>query len=150
MIVLPALAGTVAGCADSHFTSSNASMQPTSDTGRTQREAPVQVGYGMTSDGPTTDLYTEIFRPKRDEAPAPAAVAQGQPTAAAPATVAQGRPGARSPATVAQNQPAMASNAAPPAPAAPPAEQATPTAYGISSNGPTTDLYTELFGRNRE
>lgn len=150
MIVLPALAGTVAGCADSHFASSNASMQTTSDTGRTQREAPVQVGYGMTSDGPTTDLYTEIFRPKRDEAPAPAAVAQGQPTAAAPATVAQGRPGARSPATVAQNQPAMASNAVPPAPAAPPAEQATPTAYGISSNGPTTDLYTELFGKNRE
>jgi len=104
----------------------------------------------MTSDGPTTDLYTELFRPKRDEAPAPAAVAQGLPTAAAPTTVAQGRPGARSPATVAQNQPAMASNAVPPAPAAPPAEQATPTAYGISSNGPTTDLYTELFGRNRE
>jgi len=44
----------------------------------------------------------------------------------------------------------MASNAVPPAPAAPPAEQATPTAYGISSNGPTTDLYTELFGKNRE
>jgi hypothetical protein len=149
MIVLPALAGTLGGCADSHFASSNASMQTSSDTGRTQREPPVQVGYGMTSDGPTTDLYTEIFRPKRDEAPA-AAVAQGQPTAAAPATVAQGRPGARSPATVAQNQPAMASNAVPPAPAAPPAEQATPTAYGISSNGPTTDLYTELFGRNRD
>jgi hypothetical protein len=149
MIVLPALAGTLGGCADSHFASSNASMQTSSDTGRTQREPPVQVGYGMTSDGPTTDLYTEIFRPKRDEAPA-AAVAQSQPTAAAPATVAQGRPGARSTATVAQNQPAMASNAVPPAPAAPPAEQATPTAYGISSNGPTTDLYTELFGRNRE
>jgi hypothetical protein len=41
----------------------------------------------------------------------------------------------------------MASNAVP---AAPPAEAATPTAFGISSNGPTTDLYTELFGRNRE
>ena len=151
MIVLPALAGTVAGCADSHFASSNASMQTSSDTGRTPREPPVQVGYGMTSDGPTTDLYTELFRPKRDEAPAaPAAVAQGQPAAAAPATVAQGRPAARSPATVAQNPTATASNAVPPAPAAPPAEQATPTAFGISRNVPTTDLYTELFGRNRE
>jgi hypothetical protein len=146
MIVLPALAGTVAGCADSHFASSNASMQTSSDTGRTQREPPVQVGYGMTSDGPTTDLYTELFRSKRDEAPAaPAAVAQGQP--AAPATVAQGRPATGS--AVAQNQPAIASNAVPPAPAAPPAEPATQTAFGLSSNGPTTDLYTELFGKNR-
>ncbi len=150
MIVLPALVGTLGGCADSHFASSNASMQTSSDTGRPQREAPVQVGYGMTSDGPTTDLYTEIFRPKRDDAPAAPAVAQGQPTAAAPATVAQGRPGARSPAAVAQNQAATAANVVPPAPAAPPAEPATPTAYGISSNGPTTDLYTELFGRNRQ
>jgi hypothetical protein len=150
MIVLPALAGTVAGCADSHFASSNASMQTSSDTSRTQREPPVQVGYGMTSDGPTTDLYSEIFRPKRDEAPAAPAVAQGQPTAGAPATVAQGRPGARSSATVAQNQSATAANAVPPAPAAPPAEPTTPAAYGISSNGPTTDLYTELFGKNRE
>jgi hypothetical protein len=146
MIVLPALAGTLAGCADSHFASSNASMQTSSDTGRTQREPPVQVGYGMTSDGPTTDLYSEIFRPKRDEAPAaPAAVAQGQPVAGTPGTVAQGRPATGS--AVAQNQPAMASNAVP---AAPPAEAATPTAFGISSNGPTTDLYTELFGRNRQ
>jgi hypothetical protein len=146
MIVLPALVGTVAGCADSHFASSNASMQTSSDTGRTQREPPVQVGYGMTSDGPTTDLYTELFRPKRDEAPAaPAAVAQGQP--GAPATVAQGRPATGS--AVAQNQPAIASNAVPPAPAAPPAEPATQTAFGLSSNGPTTDLYTELFGKNR-
>ena len=146
MIVLPALAGTVAGCANSHFASSNASMQTTSDTGR--REAPTQVGYGMSSDGPTTDLYTELFRPNRDEAPAaPAAVAQGQPATGARTTVAQGRPGTGS--VVAQNQPAMASNAAAPAPAAPPAEPATQTAFGLSSNGPTTDLYTELFGKNR-
>jgi hypothetical protein len=144
MIVLPALAGTVAGCADSHFASSNASMQTSSETGQTQREPPVRVGYGMTSDGPTTDLYTELFRPKRDEAAGPAAVAQGQ--TGAPTTAAQGRPTTGAPGTVAQNQPAMASNTAPPAPA----EAATPTAYGISSNGPTTDLYTELFGKNRQ
>ena len=143
MIVLPALAGTIAGCADSHFASSNASMQTTSDTGR--REPPVQVGYGMSSDGPTTDLYTELFRPKRDEAPA--AVAQGQPAAGAPTSVAQGRPGTGS--VVAQNQPAMAANAMPPAQAAAPAEPSTQTAFGLSSNGPTTDLYTELFGKNR-
>jgi hypothetical protein len=148
MFVLPALAGTVAGCADSHFASSNASMQTSSDTGRAQRDPAVQVGYGMSSDGPTTDLYTELFRPTRNEAPAaPAAVAQGQPVVGTPGTVAQGRPGTGS--AVAQNQPAMASNAAAPAPAAPPAEPGTQTAFGLSSNGPTTDLYTELFGKNR-
>jgi hypothetical protein len=147
MIVLPALAGTVAGCADSHFASSNASIQTTSDTGRAQRDPAVQVGYGMSSDGPTTDLYSELFRPTRDEAPASTAVAQGPPAAGTPTTVAQGRPGTRS--AVAQNQPAMASNAVPPAPAGPPPEPTTQTAFGLSSNGPTTDLYTELFGKNR-
>src|SRR5271170_1307255 len=119
----------VAGCADSHFASSNASasMQPSSDTDRTQREPPVQVGYGMTSDGPTTDVYTEIFGSSKAR--------ENAAVTASPPAVAQGRPAAGSSAAVPQGQPAMASNAAPPMPAAPPAEQATPSAYGISSNG---------------
>ena len=45
---------------------------------------------------------------------------------------------------------ALATAAAPPpAPAGPPPEPTTQTAFGLSSNGPTTDLYTELFGKNR-
>src|SRR5271170_3635513 len=100
----------VAGCADSHFASSNASasMQPSSDTDRTQREPPVQVGYGMTSDGPTTDVYTEIFgsskaRENAAVTASPPAVAQGpQPATGAPGAVAQSRSATGSSMAVAQ------------------------------------------------
>jgi hypothetical protein len=146
VIVLPALASMVAGCADSRIAGANA--QASSENGRTQRPAPVQTGYGLSSDGPTTDLYTELFRSK--DAPATAAsgaVAQGQPsTMSSPVTVAQSQPIAAPPAAVSQGQPAIAANAAQPMPAAPQAPPATATVYGMSSDGPTTDLYTELFG----
>jgi hypothetical protein len=36
-----------------------------------------------------------------------------------------------------------------PAPPQPPPEPDAPAAYGITSNGPTTDLYTEIFGPRR-
>ena len=146
MIVLPALASMVAGCADSRIAGANA--QASSDNGRTQRPAPVQTGYGLSSDGPTTDLYTELFRSKdAPAAPASAAVVQGQPSTASPVTVAQGQPiAAPPPAAVSQGQPAIAASAAQQVPAAPQAPPATATVYGMSSDGPTTDLYTELFG----
>jgi hypothetical protein len=142
MIVLPAAASMIAGCADSRLAANNADAQAA---------APYQTGYGISSSGPTTDLYTELFRNNsRDD---------GNPPATAPAgAVAQG--------TGAQPQPAVASSTVPPAPYAtasnaapqvqpaapaavqpePPPPPAVPTAYGISSNGPTTDLYTEIFG----
>jgi hypothetical protein len=145
MIVLPALASMVAGCADSRIAGANA--QASSENGRTQRPAPVQTGYGLSSDGPTTDLYTELFRSK--DAPATAssaAVVQSQPSTASPVTVAQGQPITAPPAAVSQGQAAIAANAAQPMPAAPQAPPATATVYGMSSDGPTTDLYTELFG----
>jgi hypothetical protein len=145
MIVLPALASMVAGCADSRIAGANA--QASSENGRTQQPAPVQTGYGLSSDGPTTDLYTELFRSK--DAPATAAstaVAQGQPSTASPVTVAQGQPIAPPPAAVSQGQPAIAANVAQPIPATPQGPPATATVYGMSSDGPTTDLYTELFG----
>jgi hypothetical protein len=145
VIVLPALASMVAGCADSRIAGANA--QASSENSRTQRPAPVQTGYGLSSDGPTTDLYTELFRSKDAPiAPSSATVAQGQPATASPVTVAQGRPTTASPAAVPQGQPATAANAAQQIPAAPQAPPATATVYGMSSDGPTTDLYTELFG----
>jgi hypothetical protein len=112
MIVLPALAIMIAGCADSRMAATNADAQAS---------APYQTGYGLSSNGPTTDLYTELFRNNaRDDRNAPATASSG--------TVQQGQPAT---AGVAQQEPV------------PPAS---PTAFGISSNGPTTDLYTELFG----
>ena len=123
----------------------------------------------MTSDGPTTDLYTEIFGPRQ---PAPAtnvAAAQPvQPVAAQPITPVQqsaaaARPGQTATATSRQGQTTAASRAPQPAygqpaavqpvqvaqqpaPPPPPPEPDTPAAYGITANGPTTDLYTEIFG----
>jgi hypothetical protein len=127
-----------------------------------QAEAPYQAGYGMSSNGPTTDLYTELFRNKaRDNAPVATAAAgpvlQGQPVQGQPATasntVQRGQP-VTAANTVQRGQPANnAANTVPPGqPAAVPVAQeepppqAVPTAFGISSNGPTTDLYTEIFG----
>jgi hypothetical protein len=133
----------VAGCADSRIAGANA--QASSENGRTQRPAPVQTGYGLSSDGPTTDLYTELFRSKdAPTAPSSATVAQGQPSTASPVAVAQGQSTTASPAAVPQGRPATAANAAQQMPAAP--QAATATVYGMSSDGPTTDLYTELFG----
>jgi hypothetical protein len=145
VIVLPALASMVAGCADSRIAGANA--QASSENGRTQRPAPVQTGYGLSSDGPTTDLYTELFRSKdAPTAPSSATVAQGQPSTASPVAVAQDQSTTASPAAAPQGRPATAANAAQQMPAAPQAPPATATVYGMSSDGPTTDLYTELFG----
>jgi hypothetical protein len=147
MVVLPTIASMIAGCADSRMAANNADAQAS---------APYQVGYGMSSNGPTTDLYTEIFGSKtRDDRNATAAagpVPQGQP-ATASNTVQRGQPVAAA-NTVQRGQPATgAANSVPPGQPAPvpvaqeePPPQAVPTAYGISSNGPTTDLYTEIFG----
>ena len=139
----------IAGCADSRMAANNADAQAS---------APYQVGYGMSSNGPTTDLYTEIFGNKaRDDRNAPVATAasgpvpQGQPVTASN-TVQRGQPVTAANAAQ-RGQPATAANALPPGqPTAVPVAQeepppqAVPTAYGISSNGPTTDLYTEIFG----
>jgi hypothetical protein len=153
MVVLPAAASMIAGCADSRMAANNADAQA---------EAPYQAGYGMSSNGPTTDLYTELFRNKaRDDRNAPVATAaagpvpQGQPAQGQPVTASNQRGQPVTAANTAQRgQPATAAaNSVPPGqPAAVPVAQeepppqAVPTAYGISSNGPTTDLYTEIFG----
>ena len=47
---------------------------------------------------------------------------------------------------MAQAAPAPAPGVVPQQPATPPAPLPSPTAYGIPSDGPTTNLYNELFG----
>src|SRR5579864_1995192 len=79
-LALAAVAIAVAGCADSRVASNSAASG--------QAEQPYKTGYGFTSDGPNTDLYTELFGPRKTEA--------------APATAA---------ATTQQMQPSIASTA---------------------------------------
>ena len=89
MIVLPAIAIMIAGCADSRLAATNDGVgaQASGESTPARRSTPYQTGYGLTSDGPTTDLYTELFRPNaRDDGSAaapvsPGAVQQGQPAA---------------------------------------------------------------------
>jgi hypothetical protein len=175
MAVLAAVAITVAGCADSRM--SNAGSNSAAGA-QASGEAPYHTAYGIASDGPTTDLYTELFGSSRRDnanATAPASMSpavtqqQIQPVTApaapqpvqpatASATTRQGQRTTAS-ATGRQVQPAPAPAPAPapvatqvvqqPAPPQPPPEPDTPSAYGITSNGPTTDLYTELFGPRR-
>jgi hypothetical protein len=118
------LAMIATGCSDSRFAAANAAM----NSGGNQ-PASYQAGYGLSSEGTTTDLYTELKgslqRPERPQASASvqqpvSAGVNGQQIAAA-------SPGAAQP----NNPP-----------------QPTPTAsvYGMSSDGPTTDVYSALFG----
>jgi hypothetical protein len=168
----------IAGCADSRLAAtnnpSNASAQASNEV--SQGEPSYKTGYGFSSDGPTTDLYTELFGSSRrdDRNPAPAAPAQPVEPVVASTTIqpvptaagakpkiqratasAANRQVQPTNATVATRQvqpasaPVTAQAAQQPAPPQAPAEADTPSAYGITSNGPTTDLYTELFGPRR-
>ena len=157
---LAAVAIAVAGCA--------ASNNATSAQASAQGDQPYRTMYGISSEGTTTDLYTEIFGPRQ---PAPAtnvaSAQQVQPVTAQPINpvqqsatttrAAQTAPIAnrqnQAQTTAANRQPAavqpppvqVAQQPAPP----PPQEPDVPAAYGITTNGPTTDLYTEIFGPRR-
>ncbi len=159
---LAAAAIILGGCA--------AANNATSSQAAGQNEQSYKTAFGISSDGPTTDLYTELFGPRRRDdqtAPAPATAAtqpvQPAPTVAAtqpvqpvaapatstrPATasIRQAKPVI---ASTQQAQPAAVEVAQQPAAPQPPPEPDVPTAYGITANGPTTDLYTELFGPRR-
>ena len=129
--------------------------------------------YGITREGTTTDVYSMIFRPDPPAATTVAAAQPVQPVMAQPVTPVQpgqqyqtaarpvqtatppGRTG--QPPTTASRapqpgyaqpapQPAPVQVAQQPAPPAPPPEPDVPTAYGITANGPSTDLYTMIFG----
>jgi hypothetical protein len=159
---LAAVAIAVAGCAGANNTASS------------QGEQPYKTMYGITSEGTTTDLYTEFFGPRKPAAAPETATAAAQPVTASPASpqgatasaASQPAQAATTSAAKGQAKPAVAGTSrqvqpAPvpsPAPVAvaqqPPAPKAeaepdVPTAYGITANGPTTDLFTELFGSRR-
>jgi hypothetical protein len=165
-IALTAIAVVAAGCA--------AANNATSSQASAQGEQPYKTMYGISSEGTTTDLYTEIFGPR--QAPAsttnvaaaqpvqsvtsqPIAPVQPSATAASPtrsgqaATATSANRQSQTAASSRAPQPAYGqSPAAQPAPVqvaqqpAPPPEPDVPTAYGITANGPTTDLYTAIFG----
>jgi hypothetical protein len=141
MIAVPAVAIMIAGCTDSRIAATDRSIgaQVSGENNQERRPADYQTGYGISSNGPTTDVYTELFRSNaRDDRNAPAPVSSG--------AVPQDQPAPASPGAVPQGQPAPASSVAQQEPAKPQAPPASPTAYGIPNNGMTTDLYTELFG----
>jgi hypothetical protein len=153
MAALAAIAINVAGCADSRLAANNAATSASSVTAQAQPPSPgYQTGYGVSSNGFTTDLYTEMFGSnQRDDKTAPSN--EKSASATAPSANASGT---ASPATVVsapvpsnpvqQAQPAQVSGVRQEASAA---EASHPTAYGIPSDGPTTDLFTELFGPRR-
>jgi hypothetical protein len=165
-VALAVVAVVAGGCAAANNTASSQASG--------QGEQPYKTAYGLSSSGTTTDVYTEIFGP-RQPPPAPAtnvaSAEPAQPVTAQPISPAQqgttpARPGQTPTATNRQNQ-STAANRAPqpaygqpapiqpvqvaqqPAPPQPPPEPDMPTAYGITANGPTTDLYTEIFGPRR-
>ena len=168
---LAAVAIAVAGCAAAN----NATSAQASNQASSQGDQPYRTMYGISSEGTTTDLYTEIFGP-RQPPPAPAtnvAAAQPvQPVTAQPIGPVQqsttaARPGQTAPATNRQTttanrapqpaygqpapvQPAPVQVAQQPAPPPPPPEPDVPAAYGITANGPTTDLYSMIFGSKRD
>jgi hypothetical protein len=129
IVAFAGLAMVTAGCSDSRMAANNAAA----NIGEAQPMG-YRTGYGMRSDGYTTDAYTE-FKGSMQRAPrsqtAASGPVQGQP---ATSTGAGGQQVAASGPGVVQQ------------PAGPPPEDPTPTAYGISSDGPTTDVYSAFFG----
>jgi hypothetical protein len=130
VVVFAGLAMIAAGCSDSRMAANNAA----SNSGEAEPSG-YRTGYGMSSEPFTTDIATELKgslqRAPRSQTAASGPVQQGQPATSAGAGGQQAA--ASAPGVVQQ-------------PAGPPPEQPTPTAYGISSDGPTTDVATWLFG----
>ena len=130
IVVFAGLAMVAAGCSDSRMAANNAA----SSSGEAEPSG-YRTGYGMRSEPYTTDISTEFKgsfqRAPRPQTAASGPVQQGQPVTSAGAGGQQ----------VAASGPGVVQQ-----PAGPPPEDPTPTAYGISSDGPTTDVATWLFG----
>jgi hypothetical protein len=130
VVAFTGLALLAAGCSDSRMAANNAAA----NSGEAQPFGE-RTGYGMRSDGYTTDMATELKgslqRAPRPQTAASGPVLQGQPATSAGAGGQQ----------VAASGPGVVQQ-----PAGPPPADPTPTAYGISSDGPTTDVATWLFG----
>jgi hypothetical protein len=126
IVVCAGLAMVVAGCSDSRMAANNAA----SNSGEAESTG-YRTGYGMRSEPYTTDMATELKGSlHRAERPQTAStVPQGQPATSAGAGGQQ-----------------VAASGSVQQPAGPPPEDPSPAAYGISSDGPTTDVATWLFG----
>ena len=128
IVVFAGLAMVTAGCSDSRMAANNAAANSSESLGE-------RTGYGTRSDGYSTDIATELkgslHRAERPQTAASGPVQPGQPTTSTGAGGQQ----------VAASGPAVVQQ-----PAGPPPQDPTPTAYGISSDGPTTDVSTWLFG----
>ena len=154
VVVLAGLAIVAAGCADSRLAANNAA----SNSGQVQQpvqQSSYQVGYGLSSEGPTTDLYHE-FKHSLEPPERPQVAATVQPGAPAPVNGQQVADSSPGPSVVQQGvaqqgtvQQGVAQQPVAPQPAAPPREAPTATMYGMNSDGPSTDIYSALFGRNR-
>jgi hypothetical protein len=149
MVVFAGLAIVAAGCSDSRLAANNAA----SNGGQVQQSG-YQVGYGLSSEGTTTDLYHgfkhSLEPPERPQATAaiqqPAPLNGPQVADSAPGPGAASQPGAAGQPGAASQQP-VAQQPVAQQPAAPPREAPTATMYGMNSDGPSTDIYTALFGR---
>jgi hypothetical protein len=128
VVVFAGLAMIAAGCSDSRMAANNAA----SNSGEAEPSG-YRTGYGMSSEPFTTDIATEL-KGSLQRAPRPQTAASGPVQQPATSAGAGGQQAAASAPGVVQQ------------PAGPPPEQPTPTAYGISSDGPTTDVATWLFG----
>ena len=149
IVAFAGLAIVAAGCADSRLAANNSA----SNSGQVQQpvqQSSYQVGYGLSSEGPTTDLYHEFKHSlEPPERPQVAATApQETPAPVNGQQVADSSPGPGGAAQPGVAQQGVAQQPVAQQPAAPPREQPTATVYGMSSDGPTTDVYTALFGRN--
>ena len=130
IVVFAGLAMVAAGCSDSRMAANNAAANSGESLGE-------RTGYGTRSDGYSTDIATEL-KGSLQRAPRPQTAASG------PVPVQQGQPATSAGAggqQVAASGPGVVQQ-----PAGPPPADPTPTAYGISSDGPTTDVATWLFG----
>jgi hypothetical protein len=125
IVVFAGLAMVTAGCSDSRMAANNAAANSDESVGE-------RTGYGTRSGGYTTDVYTEL-KGSLQRAPRPQTAASGPGQPATSAGAGGQQVAASGPGVVQQ-------------PAGPPPEDSTPTAYGISSDGPTTDVATWLFG----
>lgn len=139
VVVFAGLAIVAAGCSDSRLAANNA----VSNSGQVQQQvqpAGYQTGYGLTSDGTTTDLYHEFKHslepPERPQVAA--TVQQGAPV--------NGQQVSDSSASSGVGQQPVGQQPVAQQPPAPPREAPTATMYGMNSDGPGTDLYTALFG----
>jgi hypothetical protein len=130
IVVFAGLAMVTAGCSDSRMAANNAAANSGESLGE-------RTGYGTRSDGYSTDIATEL-KGSLQRAPRPQTAASG------PVPVQQAQPATSAGAggqQVAASGPGVVQQ-----PAGPPPENPSPTAYGISSDGPTTDVSTWLFG----